>query len=222
MSRFKEILKENLWEELHEYLDAPEFELILKQQQKDIGAGYKVYPAPTDICNVYKTRPEDVKVVILGQDPYHNGTAIGLAFATNQIVPPSLRNIYKEVCDQFNHNVSMDDFDFTLAHWVDQGVFLLNTSLTVRQSSPGSYLGMWDFLVKPTIELINVRSPKAVFMLWGKPAQSYGWLVDQEKHTILKASHPAAEAYRMNAGFFGCGHFLKANDILETKIDWIG
>lgn len=215
----KEKLKSGLWEELHPYLNSPECDQILARMKRDVREGRVVYPSSLDIFNAYKlVSPDDVKVVILGQDPYHNGSATGLAFGVNKTpVPVSLRNIFKELCDEFDHRVSMDDFDFSLNHWGRQGVFLLNTSLTVKKGQPGSYLGMWDFLVIPTLRLIKYRSPNAIYFLWGNYAQRYKEHVGDR---VLFAAHPAAESYKSNAGFFGCGHFYHANQMLDRKIDW--
>jgi uracil-DNA glycosylase len=218
----KKIMKVNLWEELHDCLEKSRFDEVYKMIQYDIKRGAEVYPSPHNICNAYKyVTPDKVKVVIIGQDPYHNGIATGLAFGVKnyKTIPPSLRNIFKELCDQYNHNVSQDDFDFSLEHWAKQGVMLLNTSLTVRKGGPGSHFEMWDFLIIPTLELIQSQSPDAVYIMWGRHAQRYQYRISDDKVKLF-AAHPAAESYKQDAGFYGNGHFVKVNEILKEKIDW--
>jgi len=218
----KDLFKRSLWGELHNQLDPPGFTNFVQRLEKDIPTGKEIYPSPTNIFAAYElVKPEDVKVVILGQDPYHNGRAIGLSFGVNgSPIPPSLRNIYKELCDEFDHRPDVNDFDFSLEHWADQGVLLLNTSLTVLAKNPGSHKGLWDFLIKDTFRIIKYRSPHAIYLLWGKYAQGYSQYIDGQ---CLYAAHPAAEAYG-NAGFFGCGHFYEVNERLKVRgekpIDW--
>ena len=219
--KLKKVMKINLWDELHECLEKSRFDEAYSMISYDIKRGREVYPSPHDICNAYKyVTPDKVKVVILGQDPYHNGTATGLAFGVkSKSIPVSLRNIFKELCDQYNYNVSEDDFDFSLRHWARQGVLLLNSSLTVRKGGPGSHFGIWDFLINPTLELVQSKSPDAVYILWGKHAQRYQYRIADDKNKLI-AAHPAAEAYKQDAGFYGNGHFVKANELLKYKINW--
>jgi len=215
-----QILKDQLWEELHPLVDTISMQLIIDRISADVQKGKEVYPPPTETFRALEyVNPEDIKVVIIGQDPYHNGQANGMAFAVNKKpIPPSLRNIYKELCDEYDH--VPDDFDYSLQHWAEQGVLLLNTSFTVAEKSPGSYAGDWDFMVNEILRTINLKAPKAIFLLWGKHAKSYSSKINGAVRT---AAHPAAEAYG-NAGFFGCGHFVAANEHLKAlgiePIDW--
>jgi uracil-DNA glycosylase len=217
------ILKKDLWELLHHQLESVNMELVHAKIGQDIGNGKEVYPSPYQLFRAYRyMEPQDVKVVILGQDPYPKGEAIGLAFGVDTPkIPASLRNIYKELCNQFNH--VPEEFDYSLEHWAKQGVLLLNTSLTVREGSPGSHDGLWDFLIKDTLRVINQEAPRAIHLLWGKHAKSYKQYING---AVLEAAHPAAEGYRGNAGFYGCGHFYEVNERLKSlgldTIDWFG
>lgn len=194
--------------------------VVLDRIDKDINQGKEVYPPPVDVFNAYKYTPlEDLKVVILGQDPYHNGQAIGLSFGVDtKPIPPSLRNIYKELCNEYDH--VPEEFDYSLRHWAEQGVLMLNTSLTVQKSNAAAHAGLWNFMIDQTIRVINQEAPMAIFVLWGKHAQSY---TSKINGAVLKASHPAAEGYG-HKGFFGCGHFTEINNRLKSlgkeEIDW--
>jgi uracil-DNA glycosylase len=158
--------------------------------------------------------PQQIKVVILGQDPYHGaGQANGLAFSVHTGVkaPPSLRNLLKEA---FNDVGAMPWVD--LSRWAEQGVFLLNTSLSVEEKKPGSHSSFgWEPFTDEVIRIISEQQPHVVFMLWGNHAQKKERLIDASKHLVLKAPHPSPlSAYQ---GFFGCKHFSKANAYLELK-----
>lgn len=186
--------------------------------KKDKGA--VIYPPQTDIFKALQKTPlDDVKVVILGQDPYHGaGQAHGLAFSVPEHVtlPPSLKNIFKELgyADAKNGD---------LTHWAEQGVLLLNTTLTVEKATPLAHKGLgWEGITDHIIEYINQRRKGVVFMLWGSHSLQKINLIDAEKHCILQAPHPSPlSAYR---GFFGCGHFQKANAYLDIHnkqpINW--
>jgi uracil-DNA glycosylase len=183
-----------------------------------------IYPPKEDVFNALKyTSLEDVKVVILGQDPYFNEKqAHGLCFSVQHGVdiPPSLRNIYTELetdlgCIRPNNGY--------LTKWAKQGVLLLNTVLTVRAEKPNSHQGKgWENFTDAIIRKINEQDRPIVYMLWGKPAQSKIKMLNNSKHLILKAPHPSPlSAYR---GFFGCKHFSMANDFLKKNdllpVDW--
>jgi uracil-DNA glycosylase len=193
------------------------------QQQKD--AGKAVYPKGGDIFNALNTTPfSNVKVVILGQDPYHGeGQAHGLSFSVPQGVrkPPSLMNIFKEI--EAEYGVKMPQSG-NLEGWARQGVLLLNATLTVEQDNAGSHQGKgWEEFTDAVIRTLNDRHEHLVFMLWGSYAQKKGAFIDRGKHLVLQAPHPSPlSAHR---GFLGCGHFKKANDYLEDKgrapIDWM-
>ncbi len=167
---------------------------------------------------------ENVKVVILGQDPYHGpGQAHGLAFSVQDAVPipPSLRNIYQEIVSDIGGEVPGSG---NLERWSKQGVLLLNTTLTVEPGEAGSHAGWgWEQFTDRVIETISTKKSGVVFLLWGKHAQSKLTLIDTKKHLALEAAHPSPlSAYR---GFFGCKHFSQTNDYLIsqslTPINWL-
>lgn len=183
----------------------------------------RVYPDMHDIFNALKyTAYEDVKVVILGQDPYHQpGQAHGMCFSVKPDVPapPSLQNIFKEIED----DVHIKNTSPYLVPWAKQGVLLLNTVLTVRESQPNSHKGMgWEELTDSIIKKLNDRETPMVFLLWGANARSKKQLITNPNHLILETVHPSPlSAYN---GFFGCRHFSKCNEFLTKNgvkpIDW--
>jgi uracil-DNA glycosylase len=192
--------------------------------QAEIQAGKTIFPGGDELFSAFTHTPlPRVKVVILGQDPYHGeGQAHGLCFSVKPgvAVPPSLRNIYKEL-----HN----DLGFEpaghgcLTSWADQGVLLLNSVLSVEAAMAASHEGRgWETFTDRVIERINQHRTGVVFMLWGSYAQRKCTMINESRHCVLKAPHPSPlSAYR---GFFGCGHFSKANEYLvargDTAIDW--
>ena len=183
-----------------------------------------VYPPSEEIFNAFHlTSLHDVKVVILGQDPYHEpGQAHGLCFSVRPEVdiPPSLVNIYKELHDDLGCKIPDNGY---LVHWAEQGVLLLNTLLTVRAHQAFSHKGRgWENFTDAIIRAVNSEDRPIVYMLWGSPAQKKAEMLDNPKHLILKAPHPSPlSAYR---GFFGCKHFSKCNEFLINNgiepIDW--
>lgn len=184
----------------------------------------QVFPAADDIFNAFQFTPlSKVKVVILGQDPYHNyGQAHGLCFSVKPDVevPPSLVNIYQELRDDLGCEIPNNGF---LKKWADQGVMLLNTVLTVRAHAANSHQGIgWEQFTDAAIRILNEQDRPMVFLLWGRPAQNKKSMLTNPKHLILEAPHPSPlSAYR---GFFGCRHFSKTNAYLEANglspIDW--
>lgn len=184
----------------------------------------QIFPPAEDIFNAFHLAPlKDVKVVIIGQDPYHNmGQAHGLCFSVKPDIkiPPSLENIYKELHDDIGFAIPNHGY---LEEWAKQGVLLLNTVLTVQAHRAFSHRGKgWEQFTDAIIRTVNEIDRPVVFLLWGKPAQEKKALLNNPKHLILEAPHPSPlSAYR---GFFGCRHFSKANDFLmqngETPIDW--
>ncbi len=184
----------------------------------------RVYPPADDIFNAFTLTPlSSVKVVILGQDPYHgDGQAHGLCFSVKPDVeiPPSLVNIYQELHDDLGCTIPDNG---CLVKWAQQGVFLLNTVLTVRAHQAYSHRGIgWEEFTDAAIRILNEQDRPIVFMLWGRPAQSKRAMLDNPKHLVLEAPHPSPlSAYR---GFFGSRPFSKANDFLtahgEEPIDW--
>lgn len=206
----------------------PEFEsdyyLKLRDFLKEEYSCHTVYPDMYDIFNAFKyTSYSDVKIVILGQDPYHQpGQAHGLAFSVKQGInpPPSLVNIYKELKSDLGIDIPSHG---CLQKWAKQGVLLLNTSLTVRAGEPMSHKNHgWEIFTDSVIKILNNRSKPIIFMLWGSFARSKKILISSPPHFILEAAHPSPlSAYN---GFFGCKHFSKANEILKSigvePIDW--
>ena len=184
-----------------------------------------VYPPADDIFNAFHFTPlSEVKVLILGQDPYHGEhQAHGLCFSVlpdQPELPPSLQNIYKELQDDLGCYIPNNGY---LKKWADQGVLLLNTVLTVRAHQAGSHQGKgWEQFTDAIIQAVNEQDRPIVYLLWGKPAQSKISMLTNPKHLILTAPHPSPlSAYR---GFFGCKHFSKTNEFLKEKgiepIDW--
>lgn len=192
---------------------------------KDEYSSTVVYPPADDIFNAFHFTPlSKVKVLILGQDPYHNvNQAHGLSFSvppSQKEIPPSLQNIYKEL--QSDCGCYIPDNGY-LKKWADQGVLLLNTVLTVRAHQANSHQGMgWEKFTDAVIQAVNAQDRPIVYMLWGNPAQRKIPMLTNPKHLILTAPHPSPlSAYR---GFFGCKHFSKTNEFLEKNgvepIDW--
>lgn len=185
---------------------------------------YLIYPPADDIFNAFAFTPlSKVKVVILGQDPYHGeGQAHGLCFSVKPEVeiPPSLVNIYKELHDDLGCYIPNNGY---LTKWAEQGVLLLNTVLTVRAHQANSHRGIgWEEFTDAAIRILNEQDRPIVFLLWGRPAQMKKEMLNNPKHLILEAPHPSPlSAYR---GFFGCGHFGRTNKFLKENgldpIDW--
>ena len=184
----------------------------------------QVFPNPNDIFNAFSLTPlNEVKVLILGQDPYHDvGQAHGLCFSVmpDIEIPPSLVNIYQELRDDLGCYIPNNGY---LEKWAKQGVMLLNTVLTVRAHQANSHHGIgWEEFTDAAIRLLNEQDRPIVYMLWGRPAQTKISMLDNPKQLILKAPHPSPlSAYR---GFFGCKHFSQANEFLKRNglsgIDW--
>jgi uracil-DNA glycosylase len=187
-------------------------------------AGKRVFPKGSEWFRALDLTPLDkVRVVILGQDPYHGeGQAHGLCFSVQPGVrpPPSLVNIYKEIESDLGIRPPAHGF---LEHWAQQGVLLLNAVLTVEKGLPASHQGKgWERFTDAVVRLVNARETPVVFMLWGNYAQRKAEFVDAGKHLVLKAAHPSP--FSAHNGFLGCRHFSKANAFLESKglapIDW--
>ena len=185
---------------------------------------YRIYPPGSQIFNAFNLCPFDkVKVVIIGQDPYHGpGQAHGLCFSVNDGVPfpPSLRNIFKEINADTGAPIPQSG---NLTRWATQGVLLLNATLTVREHSAGSHQRRgWETFTDAVIRIISEQKSKVVFILWGAYAQSKASLIDSSRHLVLRSVHPSPLS--AHAGFFGNHHFSLANDYLVrnglTSIDW--
>ena len=184
----------------------------------------EIYPNNNDVFNAFNyTRINDIKIVILGQDPYHGkGQANGLAFSVSKGIPPppSLINIFKEI----NRDLGINNYkNGDLTKWARQGILLLNSTLTVRSNNPGSHQNKgWEQFTDKMISIISKKKDGIIFLLWGKFAQKKKKLIDTTKHHILISSHPSPlSSYR---GFIGCGHFSECNEILKNKnknkINW--
>jgi len=207
----------NDWDDvLQGEFDKPYYQ-TLREFLKAEYSTHVVYPDMYSIFNALKYTPyQAVKVVILGQDPYHEkGQAHGLAFSVQKgvDVPPSLQNMYKELNAETGFIIPHHGY---LVDWAEQGVFLLNTVLTVREHQANSHKGKgWEIFTDTLIKHLSDREEPIVFLLWGANARSKAPLIDQTRHLVLQTVHPSPlSAYN---GFFGCNHFIKANQFLESK-----
>ena len=173
-----------------------------------------VFPAKTQVFRAFMSDLNAVKVVVLGQDPYHTpGAAHGLAFSvpSSQPIPPSLINIYKEIDTEYGNHANETG---NLKAWQEQGVLLLNNVLTVEAHKAGSHRGKgWEIFTEATVKYLNENCAHLVFLLWGRDARSKKPLIDQSKHHVLESAHPTPLS--AHNGFFGNGHFLKANAFLK-------
>lgn len=208
---------EESWKEvLFDEFQKPYFEelkrFLVEEKQR-----YTIYPHGSNIFAAFNaTSFDNVKVVVLGQDPYHGaGQAHGLAFSVNEGVPfpPSLQNIFKELCDDMGCSMPKSG---NLMQWAKEGVFLINAVLTVRASEANSHKSRgWEIFTDAVIRLLNEQKENLVFILWGAPAGAKASLIDAKKHLILKAPHPSPlSSYR---GFFGSKPFSKTNEYLVSK-----
>ncbi|HQP90551.1 MAG TPA: uracil-DNA glycosylase [Bacteroidales bacterium] len=210
-SSWLEVLKDEFQQPY--FLEIKKF--LLEDKKK-----YRVFPPGQLIFNAFNLTPFDkVKIVIIGQDPYHGyGQAHGLCFSVPKgvVKPPSLQNILKELKEDLNINPPEHG---DLTGWAKQGVFLLNAILTVRENTPESHRNIgWEKFTNAAIENLSDKKEHLVFMLWGSYAQEKEKLIDNTKHLILKAAHPSP--FSANKGFFGCHHFSKANQyLIANNID---
>lgn len=215
---------EHLWPALSSSKMKSNYALIGNEKKK----GYHIFPKYTDTFNAFKYTPwNKVRVVILGQDPYHTtGMAHGLAFSTqSDSTPPSLRNILKEVEDDvydgFNLQRSVTN---DLTSWAEQGVLLLNTALTVKLGWPGSHLHHWEDFTAHTLKELSRWKSGVVYLLWGAKAQGFKKYINTKQNHVLETTHPSP--FSAHKGFLGCKHFSKTNEILrnmngkEEEIVW--
>ena len=213
------------WKEvLYQEFSKPYFLQIVTFLRTEKLAGKTIYPPGGLIFNAFNTTPfNKVKVVLLGQDPYHGpGQAHGLSFSVPDGIPqpPSLVNIFKELQSDIGLPIPRNG---NLTHWAEQGVLLLNASLTVRANEPMSHAKIgWAEFTDTVIKKISEQKENIVFLLWGKFAQEKQVLIDETKHLLLKAAHPSP--FSADKGFFGCRHFSKTNQYLVSNgidpIDW--
>lgn len=194
----------------------------LVRQQRKVAT---IYPKSEDVFRAFKLAPyTSVRVVIVGQDPYHNGHADGLAFSSRDTsIPASLKVIFKEIEKDLGVQVQKSP---DLTRWAQQGVFLINSSLTVRAGDAGSHSGLgWEKFVGKAINYLSLSPTPTVFMLWGSKAKSFKKYIEEQNHLILEAYHPASELYSGgSSGFYGCKHFSKSNNFLKNNnlktINW--
>jgi uracil-DNA glycosylase len=209
------------------------FKQVLAFQNEERKKGKHIYPAPENIFNAFKLTPfENIKVVILGQDPYHGpDQAEGLCFSVPVGVtpPPSLKNIFKELQADLKNEDNLLESGFMIPNhghlfkWCEQGVFLLNSVLTVEEGRPGSHSNRgWEKFTDAVIQMISEHKEHVVFLLWGNYAKSKAALIDTKKHTVLTAPHPSPLS--AHTGFLDCKHFSKTNTDLKahnlTPINW--
>lgn len=209
---------------LDDEFQQPYFSSIKQFLLQEKAQGFTIYPPGSLIFNAFNLTPFDkLKVVILGQDPYHGaGQAHGLCFSVPNGIPqpPSLQNIFKELQTDLGIPVSRSG---NLSKWAEQGVMLLNALLTVRANQPASHHGIgWETFTNAVIRKISDEKTGVVFLLWGKFAQDKQQLIDLTRHYVLKAAHPSP--YSAINGFFGCKHFSRTNELLvqngQAPIDW--
>ena len=200
---------------LHAEFEKAYFAELTKFVKKEY-ASTTIYPHAKNIFRAFDLCPFDnVKVVVLGQDPYHGpGQANGLCFSVNDgvAIPPSLQNIYKEIAADLNLPAPTTG---NLENWAAQGILLLNATLTVRANTPGSHQQRgWEEFTDAAIKAISDQKEHIVFLLWGKYAQVKGNIIDRTKHCVLTAPHPSP--FSVHTGFFGCKHFSKTNEYLKS------
>jgi uracil-DNA glycosylase len=214
------------WQEFIQQEKQKEYYSVLFDKVDHCKKIYTVLPKSEDIFNAFKLTPLDkVKTVCLAQDPYHSldktgePIAHGLAFSCRNTRQPSVQNIFKEL----KSDLGIENTSGDLTKWAQQGVLLLNTTLTVQQGLPNSHKDFgWTIFTDNAIKLLNQQDRPIVYLLWGKNAQDKSSLITNPKHSVLKAAHPSP--YSASSGFFGCKHFSKTNQFLKEngieEIDW--
>ena len=215
---------EDSWKQvLKGEFEKPYFGQIVNFLKTEKAAGKIIFPTGANLFNAFDKTPfKNVKVVILGQDPYHGyGQAHGLSFSVQSgtKLPPSLQNIFKEI----KSDIGIENSSGDLTPWAEQGVLLLNAALTVRDGEPLSHAKIgWAQFTDAVIKIISEKKENVIFLLWGKFAQDKQILINTDSHYILKAAHPSPLS--AHNGFFGCKHFSKTNEILikhgQNPIDW--
>lgn len=218
------VIKKNWFDLLKSEFETPSY----KNLEKWLNHEYQtkiIYPKPENVFNALNlVQYDDVKVVIIGQDPYHNpNQAHGLSFSVEKdvAIPPSLQNIYKELNSDLGCYIPNNG---NLTKWAKQGVLLLNSVLTVEQNKPNIHKNKgWEQITSKVVSLLNERKNPVVFLLWGSNAKAIGKNIDTTKHYVLTAVHPSPMSANQG-GWFGCKHFSKTNEILKslgkTPIDW--
>lgn len=218
------IIKKNWYEKLKETFETSEYQALEKWLNNEYNTK-TIYPKPENVFNALNlVNFDDVKVVIIGQDPYHNpNQAHGLSFSVEKDVniPPSLQNIYKELNSDVGCYIPNNG---NLTSWANQGVLMLNSVLTVEKNKPNSHKGKgWELVTTKIIDLLNKREEPVIFLLWGSNAKNLGKNINTNKHYVLTAVHPSPMSANQG-GWFGCKHFSKTNEILvslnKTPINW--
>lgn len=219
------------WEELFSQAE-PEIQQISDILEKEKTKGFRIVPDMENTFRVfYMCRPENIRVIILGQDPFFqiltNGKtrAQGLSFSVSpdDVIPSSLHNIYKEIKNNYSNAIIPKNGD--ISHWVPQGVFLINANLTCRVNEPGSHskYKLWMPFMDKFLKFLSTVNKDVIFLLWGKDAQQLEGIIEKSFRNILKSAHPSGLS--ANRGFFGCGHFKTVNDILRKnnhkEIKWL-
>ena len=226
LNKFQEIDK---WKEIFDKIGDQKFldiDNLLEDEYEKYKGELEVYPSIDKIFYSFElTKLEDLKVCILGQDPYHKkGQAMGLSFSVpiGEKIPPSLVNIYKEIKNDLGDSFNIPNHG-DLTNWGEQGVLLLNASLTVREHCPNSHAKYWKNITDSIIEYISQNCDHIIFLLWGNFAKNKSNLINNDKHTILTANHPSPLSAN-KGGWFGCNHFSQVNNILsergEKEINW--
>jgi uracil-DNA glycosylase len=225
LQRMNVIIEESWKFALNQEFSQPYFSILTETLRSEKASGKQIFPPGNMIFNAFNRTPfPKVKVVLLGQDPYHGpGQAHGLCFSVQRGMkpPPSLLNIYKEMRSDLGMVVNAEHGDLT--KWADQGVLMLNASLTVRASEPNSHANIgWTYFTDAVIRLLSEQKKGLVFLLWGRFAQEKRELIAGTKHHMLTAAHPSP--FSADKGFFGCRHFSKTNELLiregKDPIDW--
>lgn len=219
IGKWSQVLNEELGKQ---YMQA------LKEFLKEERRTKTVYPPSEEVFNAYALTPyENTRVVIIGQDPYHNGHAHGLAFSSIQMSPPrSLEIVFDELQKSLPEQYSPANFRHSnLTRWAQQGVLLMNPVLTVERGRPSSHEGKgWENFTAAVLQALSSHPRRLIFMFWGKKAQMFMKVADLRRHLVLTAPHPAADAYRPGSGYIGCGHFKMANEELVKQggepINW--
>ena len=218
------VIKKNWYEKLKSVFDTDNY-ITLEKWLNNEYSNKTIYPQPENVFNALNlVKFEDVKVVIIGQDPYHNPKqAHGLSFSVEDDIniPPSLQNIFKELKSDLGCHIPNNG---NLTKWANQGVLLLNSVLTVEKNKPNSHKGKgWELITGRIVQLLNEREDPVVFLLWGSNAKNIGKNIDSSKHYILTAVHPSPMSANQG-GWFGCKHFSKTNELLtklnKEPIDW--
>lgn len=216
MNKLKEMFGDGWYNLLEPILTSNYFKRVGREVNPDKFSSKIIYPAKDDIFKAFRlTSPSTVKVVILGQDPYHDGSATGLAFSNRSLlkISPSLKNILKEVENDIYDGLRLEQ-DPDLTRWADQGVLLLNTALTVEKGKPGCHAHIWDKFTRYVLSTLSQTEAGVIYMLWGGHAKGFRDCIVEEANFILTATHPSPLSAN-RGGWFGCKHFSKTNEILK-------